>query len=180
MDLGQLVKDALLSQTKKDAECILWMGFFSIDRIPRAFIINRWFDVRVLSYQLFIGEIPVGQKPKNTCGNWGCINPQHLSLVVERETKTTKPVAKVRPRTEAVRSENGTKKGVSNKLTPAERQEIIDTFFNTPEEDRAGLQSRLAHKYEVTPAFVSQLLKAYRERENPTVAVMVEEAEDAE
>lgn len=65
--------------------CWQWRNSLASDGYGKFWIAQTQFLAHRFSYQLYIGEIPEGLQLDHQCRNRGCVNPEHLEPVTQKE-----------------------------------------------------------------------------------------------
>ena len=77
------------SKVTMGPDCWLWRGKCGTKHFGRITIDRREIRVHRFAYELFHGPIPVGQHVTQTCGNWRCVQPDHLAAGKAPVTRAT-------------------------------------------------------------------------------------------
>lgn len=96
-----------------------------------------------VSYELFIGTVPLELKVLHTCDNPACVNPSHLFIGSQQDNMTDKTIKQ--------RQDKGTGRW-NNVLT----EEQVHTIRNTI--PSKGYQTKLAKQYNVYPGTICDII----------------------
>lgn len=122
-------------------ECWEWLGWFS-RKAPQMSVNGKKKTVR-RSLWLDAGNDANNRRIVTTCGNWRCVNPDHLKRVTHAEH--LKPALNSMKRRISLSKYHSEKNG---KLTDAQVLEI---------QSSDGTQAEIAKKYGVSQTYVSSL-----------------------
>jgi len=81
-------KVATLNQTG----CWLWNGYIEKNGYGRIFSGGKMRWAHIVSYELFVGDIPEGEELDHLCRNHSCVNPSHLEPVTHQENMVRSPI----------------------------------------------------------------------------------------
>lgn len=73
--------------TRKSEGCWAWARNLMPDGYGRIRFGGTFQQVHRISYQLEVGPIPAGAQIDHTCHNRGCINPEHLRIVTNKQNQ---------------------------------------------------------------------------------------------
>ncbi len=76
------------SRTYSPSGCRFWYGGMSSNGYGVISVGNRSTSVHVLSYRLFVGDIPAGMCVLHKCDNRNCLEPSHLFLGTRGENNS--------------------------------------------------------------------------------------------
>jgi hypothetical protein len=72
---------------KSPTGCWMWCGSFFKNGYGRIWKDGKTRLAHRVSYEIHVGEIPVGMTIDHKCENKGCVNPDHLQPVTARENQ---------------------------------------------------------------------------------------------
>uniref|UniRef100_A0AAT9J9Z9 ORF78 n=1 Tax=Nitrosopumilaceae spindle-shaped virus TaxID=3065433 RepID=A0AAT9J9Z9_9VIRU len=80
-----ILPNQLLSKIRfdEDTYCWSWIGAKNWLQYGVLYVRGKFFFAHRLSYMLFKGEIPQGLVIDHLCGNYSCVNPDHLEAVTQ-------------------------------------------------------------------------------------------------
>ena len=91
-----ITREWFMARVEVTPECWLWKGDKDSDGYGRVRIDDkRRRTAHRVSYELFVGPMPVGMEPDHLCRNHSCVRPDHLEAVTHRENilRGTSPAA---------------------------------------------------------------------------------------
>jgi hypothetical protein len=72
-------------QVEKTSTCWLWKGYKMASGYGRFGFNYKTLYAHRFSYELIKGDIPKGMVIDHLCKNRGCVNPDHMEVVTQRE-----------------------------------------------------------------------------------------------
>lgn len=82
--INEIYQDRFFTKIASTDDCWLWAGTLS-DRGYPTFYVGRMRRAHIISYEMFVGEVPKGLELDHTCRNRACVNPGHLEPVTHHE-----------------------------------------------------------------------------------------------
>jgi hypothetical protein len=160
--LRVLTKNFMEKIERRD-ECWIWTGAVTSQnpdtgsvgiRVPRT---RESRSLHAYAHELLLGKVPDGMRARSGCGNWLCVNPEHLTRV--------KPVKKD-PIRKLSRDDRQFLSGVRpyRKKDSPLREEVANTIDLVSPRERPAMIKELAYRYMVSTGTIRKWWHRYRDK----------------